>query len=342
MDMTENKTKREAGKIGGARRAEILPPKRRTEIAQKAAIARWKVKLPQATHTGNFKNDFGIDVECYVLDDTAKTAVISQTGLARALGLSPRSNSLPRFLSSKAMMSADAGLAEKIENPLKFQWGTGGAGIPPSLVHGFNVTLLIDICNAIIKAEAQGGLKEDRYRAIAAQAHIIVGASAKAGIQGLVYRLAGYNPTAEEVISAFKAYVQEEAKRYEPQFDDALYAQWYRLYDIPRPDRGRPWHFKYLTVNHVYFPLAKSAGRILELLRANKAAGGDRTKKLFQFLNEIGTIALSRHLGRVQEIAEDSADKWEYEARIAKRFGFEQQLELPIPLPPPASKEAAH
>jgi hypothetical protein len=41
----------------------------------------------------------------------------------------------------------------------------------------------------------------------------------------------------------------------------------------------------------------------------------------------------------VQEIAEDSATKWEYEARIAKRFGFAQQLELPIPLPEP--KEAA-
>ena len=41
------------------------------------------------------------------------------------------------------------------------------------------------------------------------QAHIIVGASAKSGIQGLVYRLAGYNPTAEEVIAAFKLYVQD-------------------------------------------------------------------------------------------------------------------------------------
>ncbi len=341
MDDDKDEDKQRAGQIGGARRAEILPPKRRAEIAQKAAIARWKVKLPQATHTGNFKSDFGIDVDCYVLNDATKTAVISQTGLARALGLSPRSNALPRFLASKAMSTGDAEIVRKLENPLKFQWGTGGAGAPPpSMVHGFNVTLLIDVCNAIIKAEAEGRLKEDRYRAIATQAHIIVGASAKAGIQGLVYRLAGYNPTAEEVISAFKAYVQEEAKRYEPQFDDALYAEWYRLYDIPRPDRGRPWHFKYLTVNHVYFPLARSSGKILELLRANKARGGDRTKKLFQFLNEIGTIALSRHLGRVQEIAEDSADKWEYEARIAKRFGFEQQLELPIPLP--EMKEGAH
>jgi hypothetical protein len=95
-------------------------------------------------------------------------------------------------------------------------------------------------------------------------------------------------------------------------------------------------------VNHIYFPLAKSSGKILEFLRANKAHGGDRTKKLFQFLNEIGTIAPSRHLGRVQEIAEDSGDRWEYEARIAKRFGLEQQLELPIPLPVPTQQEAAN
>jgi len=40
------------------------------------------------------------------------------------------------------------------------------------------------------------------------------------------------------------------------------------------------------------------------------------------------------HLGRVLEMAESSATKWEYEAKIAKRFGFAQQLELPIPLPP--------
>ena len=76
------------------------------------------------------------------------------------------------------------------------------------------------------------------------------------------------------------------------------------------------------------------------MLRADKAKAGNRTKKLFQFLNEIGTIALSRPPGRVQEIAEDS-DKWEYEARIAKRFGFERQLELPIPPPVQAPREAA-
>jgi hypothetical protein len=39
------------------------------------------------------------------------------------------------------------------------------------------------------------------------------------------YTLAGYNPTADEVITAFKLYVQEEAKKYEPEFPNELYAE---------------------------------------------------------------------------------------------------------------------
>jgi hypothetical protein len=110
-----------------------------------------------------------------------------------------------------------------------------------------------------------------------------------------------------------------------PEFPSELYVEWYRLYDIPVPDRGKPWQFKYLTVNHIYFPLARSSGKILTLLRAHKAHSGDRAKKPFQFLNEIGARALGRHLGRVLEMAESSADKWEYEGKIARRFGFPQQ-----------------
>lgn len=41
-------------------------------------------------------------------------------------------------------------------------------------------------------------------------------------------------------------------------------------------------------------------------------------------------------------MAESSANKSEYESKIARRFGFEQQLELPIPLPSPPMKEAAN
>lgn len=74
-----------------------------------------------------------------------------------------------------------------------------------------------------------------------------------------------------------------------------IYMQWHRLYKIPVPIRGKPWHFKHLTIRHIYFPLAKSNGKILELVRAHKATDGDRQKKLFQFLNEIG----ARHCGYI-------------------------------------------
>ena len=51
-----------------------------------------------------------------------------------------------------------------------------------------------------------------------------------------MYALAGYNPTAEEVIAAFKLYVQEEARKYEQEFPNELYLAWHRLYDIPIPE----------------------------------------------------------------------------------------------------------
>ena len=114
--------------------------------------------------------------------------------------------------------------------------------------------------------------------------------------------------------------------------------QWYRLYGIPVPGRGRSCNFKYLTVQHIYVPLAQSSGKIYALLKAHKAQGGDRAKKLFQFLNEIGTRALRMHLGRVLEMAESSQDRYTYERKIVERFGGQQ--ELPLIVAPPERTEA--
>ena len=321
---------------GGIARAERLSAVAKSNIGKAGAAARWG-KLPKATHIGSFREEFGIDVECYVLGDAGKTAVISQTGMARVLGLSPRGNSFPSFMNSRAMEPFVGGdLRQKVENPLKFQWSAGGGGVPANTLNGFDTALLIDVCNAIIAAESRGALKAERYKNIIQQAHIVVGASAKNGIRHLVYALAGYNPSTEEVIAAFKLYIQEEARKYEPEFPSELYMHWHRLYNIPIPDRGKPWHFKHLTVRHIYHPLAKSSGKILALLRAEKATGGTRQTKLFQFLNEVGARALRMHLGRVLEMAESSDHSEEYERKIAARFGDQRELALVIPAAGPS------
>lgn len=149
--------------------------------------------------------------------------------------------------------------------------------------------------------------------------------------------MAGYSPSTEEVIAAFKPYVQEEAKKYEPEFPNELYVQWHRLHAIPVPLRGKPWHFKHLTVGHIYHPLAQSSGRLLKLVRALKEKEGARQKKLFQFLNEVGARALRMHLGHVLEMAESSDSSGEYEHKIKARFGDQRELSLVMPSDPIAS-----
>ena len=183
--------------------------------------------------------------------------------MGQAIGFSRRGSRLTVFANSQTMDGyLGRELREKIQNPLIFQMPGAAAASPVSaLANGYDAAMLIDICNAILAARADGKLSGPRYDKMIEQARIITAASAKNGIRNLVYALAGYNPTAEEVIAAFKLYVREEAREYEKEFPDELYAEWYRLYQLPKPQTNKPWKFKHLTIEHVYYPLAKSNGR---------------------------------------------------------------------------------
>lgn len=311
---------------GGIARAEALSPEERREIAKKAAAARWGFK---ATHKGTFTKDFGINVDCYVLDDEQKTAVISQRGMGEALGLGEGGSRLPTFIKGEKIAPyVGRELGEKLENPLVFQWSPVGANQPPpSVVHGYDVTILIDVCKAIIKADEEGTLLK-RQEHIAKQAHIILNASAKSGIKHLVYALSGYDATREEIIRAFKFYVQEEARDYEREFPNQLYREWYRLYELPEPERNKPWKFMHLTLNHVYWPLAKSNGKILDLTKAQRAESGERHRKLHQFLSDVGVKALRQHLGRLLGIAEMSEDRNQYERSVRRIFGDQKEFDF--------------
>ena len=277
--------------------------------------------LLEATHTGNFKEEFGIEVECYVLNDKAKTAVISQRGMGAALKLGEGGRSLPRFVEGKVISEAMGGeLMEKISKPLIFKGlALGGNMPPPRPVYGYDVTILIDICKAILQAETEGKLLKAQEN-IAKQAHVIINASAKAGIKGLVYALSGYDATRQEIIESFKLYVREEARQYESEFPNSLYDEWYRIYQLPRPERNKPWKFMHLTMSQVYFPLANSKGRLQELLVSQrKGSEQSRRKKLFQFLTDIGTKALRTHLGQLLGI---------YESNVNKVFGTQRWLDF--------------
>lgn len=314
---------------GGIARAAALSAEKKREIAKKGALARWGAPQFKATHKGNFKEELGLDVECFVLNDEGKTAVITQLGMGEVLGLGSGGSRLPRFVFNKTMSEyVWPELEEKLKNPIVFQTVIAGqsAGSGPK-AHGYDVTILIDVCKAILQANADGKLTKSQAN-VAKQASIIVSASAKAGIQGLVYALAGYDRTKEEVIAAYKMYVMEEAREYEREFSPELYEQWYRLYGLAKPERGRPWEFKYLTIDHIYRPLAKSNGKVFALAKSSKQANGDKGNKIHQFLSEIGVKALRTQVGKIIGIATVSDNREEYEKYIAEKVYGQQNLDF--------------
>lgn len=313
------KTKQQSG---GLARAKKLTPEQRKDIATAAAQKRHL----KALYFGNLQESLGVDVDCYVLNDDNRTAVISQRGIGSALGLVGGGGvAFKRFAGGKTIRSyLVPEVLAKIDNPLKFQSNLTG---PEVSVFGYDVTILVDVCRAITKAGDDGKLTKNQQK-LQRAASIINGACAKLGIQELVYKTVGMDSTKEQFLIAFRRFVRDEAKRYESEFPVELYQEWTRLYDIQMPERGWPWKFRTLTIDHIYTPLAKSNGRILKLLHTQKNETGDSNKKLFQFLSDIGTKALRFQLGRVLEMAESSRDQAEYEKKIIDRFGGQLPLDL--------------
>ena len=320
----------ERARLGGIARSAKLDASARTAIASKAGSASNLARYPSATHKGNFKDDFGIDAECYVLADEHKTAVISETGMARALGFkgSTSGGRLRDFITgSRVATLVSRQLLEKLSKPLKFKGVPVAANIPPPLINGHDVTVLIDMCN-LVSAAHRAGILSQRHDNVIKQTQVILNASAKAGIKNLVYALSGYDAKRDFIISEYKRFVRDEAKEYEKSFPDELYIQWYRLYELPKPERNKPWKFMHLTLDQVYKPLAKSNGKILELAQAQRAQSEERSAKLHQFLTAVGTKALHMHIGKLLGLAQVSPDKETYENHIAKFFDAKDILDV--------------
>ena len=325
--MTEDANKAVGRAKGGVATTAKMTPEQLAERARKGALARWGAKLPTAIRKGNFLEEFGFDAECYVLGDSNKTAVMTQRGIAAAVGLSkPGGKDFERLVQGKAI-SKHLGVEAlaKVLHPIEFKWIYPGAKQSAVTVKGYDADLLIDVCNAILAAHAAGDLRANQ-ESLARQAAIVVGASAKAGIQGLVYALAGYDRTKEEVIAAYKMYVAAEAREYEREFSPELYEQWYRLYGLVKPERGRPWEFRYLTIDHIYKPLARSNGKVFTLAKSSKLEHGEKGNKIHQFLSEIGVKALRTQVGKILGIATVSDSREEYEKYISEKVFGQQTL----------------
>jgi hypothetical protein len=330
MDDDKDEDKQRAGQIGGARRAEILPPNRRTEIARNAAAARWNKSIPEATHTGILKiADFEID--CAVLSDSRR--VLSQRSVNRALGRShggaefrrrqsEAGGGLPIFLVLKSLQPFISNeLRSVVSQPIFYSNGAGGG-----IAHGIDPSVLTAVCEVWVDAYRAGALQQNQYPT-AERARALLKGLQNVGITALVDEATGYQYVrpADDLRRLLEAYVSPEFLPWTKRFPDEFYKELFRLrgwaYD-PMSVK-RPQLVGYLTENIVYKRLPE--GVLAELKKLNpKNESGRRKRKHHQFLTDnIGNPHLEKHVVSAVTLMKISAT---YK-------GFKKHLDKVLPIP---------
>jgi P63C domain len=307
------------GSLGGKKRAEILSPEERKEIATRAAVTRWS-RMPEAETEGILQIG-EVGVEVYVLEDRRR--LIHKRGIARALGLkSEGGNAFMKTVSRPGLGSAiSEKLWDKIRNPIVFKPLNGDPA------HGYDATTFVEVCDAIIQAGHDGKLKPSQ-QFLAIQAEIIIRSAAKLGIIALIDEATGYvDKQKEEYRKLFREFILDEFKQWEQEFPGKFFDMIYRLYGLKRKNINsfkHPQFFGWFIRKYIYFPLANSNGAILqELDKKNPVvyANGGRRYKFTQFLTDkVGVPAFRSHLWQVIGIGNSVTDKQQFDRSFFRAF----------------------
>lgn len=324
---------------GGFARAESLSKETRSAIAKNAANARWS--QPGIVETAGVKRAIWgepekmlkigeVYVECYVLDD--KTRVLSGRGMQQAIGLGGESKThggkLREFLSLNTIKPfVDNDLAMAVNSPVRFI-RPGRGGVPAV---AFEATLLIDLCDTILKAKDAPGFRR-AWMPLAMQAQLVTLSFAKAGIVSAIDEVTGYQEVREkdEIQKIVDKYLTDYAKKWAKVFPDHFWEKLLRVkgYEtyigLPRPSFVGHW------VNDVvYSRLAPGIRERLKQLNP-KSDKGHRKFKNHQFLtDDHGVPELREHLSKSMALMDAAMTPGDFDRMIDRalpKFGDTLQL----------------
>ncbi len=329
-------------KVKGAfARAEALTSEQRSEIAKKAAEARWSKEqdLPQATHEGILQLS-GVNIPCAVLKDG--TRVITQGGLMEALGRIKRAKgkphyggdaNLPPFLTAKNLKPFIP--SELLLTPTWFEFRT----IRGTKANAFLAELLPKICDIFIDAEDDGALYASQKR-IAIRAKFLMRALAHVGIIALVDEATGfqYDRARHALTEILEKFISKELVKWVKTFPDEFYFHIFRLrgWEPSKVANQRPVIFGKITNDLVYERMPANTLRHLEELNP-KDEKGRRKHKHFQRLTEhIGQPELRTHIASEITIMKGFENgRWdEFYAFLCKVLPKQTPLPLFDDLPP--------
>lgn len=275
-----------------------------------------------------------LEIPCYVLDNGMR--VFSGRGIQKAIGYDSKSGQwMSSFCKMEGVSSylcaGDNSISERLSKPVKFK--RNNAGGSQSTANGYEVTLLVDICSAIIDANRAGVFDND---AIVRNADIIIRSVAKVGIIALVDEATGYQYEREndELQKILKAYISEELLPWQKRFPDIFYKELFRLNGWDYTVNGikkRPGIIGKWTNTFIYEELPNG---VLEELKKKtpKSELGNRTNRYHQLLTtDIGEPNLEKQINKVITLFQVS-DNMKQSCDNFKKMKMRQigQMELPF------------
>jgi hypothetical protein len=317
---------------GGRSRAERLSPEERSEIARRAAAARWGTNTAIATHTGELQIG-GRTIACAVLED--RTRVINQGTMLTALGRAKRPKGGGERGETGTVLFAgnlrpfiSKDLQETLASPITYTMPGGGRAL------GYPADILTDVCEVYLDAEAEGSILKSQRRALEA-AKILMRGLARVGVTGLIDEATGYQEVRarDELQRILEAYVAAEFRPWVKTFPDEFFRQIYRLQGWAyRPGTSRRTPLVGKLVNkYIYEQLPE--GVLDELRRVNPVTEkGWRAHKHHQHLTAgTGNVHLDRQISTVTTLMRIASNKEEFGMLFERAFPPPQQR-LPLKL----------
>ena len=240
-----------------------------------------------------------IAIPCYVLEDD--TRVLVQRGLQSGLGMGytvsrQGGNRLTRFLEGKRINPCVSNsLKGVLINPIKFR-------SPSGLAFGYPATILVDICEAVLKARDEGRLWKQQLH-IAERCDVLIRAFARVGIIALIDEATGFQEvrTRFALVRILERFIAEDLQPWVKTFDDAFYKEIFRLNDWPyRPESiKRPGVIGHWTNDIIYERLAPGVREELHRIVERDDKGRPKHRLFQRLTSGVGHPKLREHLAAV-------------------------------------------
>jgi len=329
---------RRGAKKGGLARAQALDAETRSDIARRAAAARWGESVHVAYHTGDMRIG-EITLSCAVLDD-GKTRLLSQSTVLSALGRNPQKSRRTRgqdtdkrapFLVANNLQPFISDELKALSEPIPFRV----AGEGRSRAWGYRAEMLPMVCWVYLDARNQGKL-DPKQVLVAQAAEILLRGLSRVGIVALVDEATGYQEfrARDELQRILEAYVQEAFRPWVRMFPDDFFREIYRLQGWeyrPGTSKRTPYVGKLIN-KYVYDQLPTGVHE--ELRRLNpRTESGHRARKHHQFLTDgTGNKHLDHQIVSVLTLMRAAQSKEQFE-ELFERVHPPLQPRLPLFIP---------